>query len=446
MPEWKFLVVRHFGGRHQRQELCARIKSEVEDENLSHLLPLVKYEPSRGLEYYLGLAFDASDWDAEDEARRILTAVGIAAATNPLQSFTIEAHQVQTLLRGSLEFESFTVPIRYERLADPEMPSTAELLAHVDGDDREIDGLVAEKYARLLYWCSAVGTGGLDRIRETCALLGIETEWGGAWSVLRRLALLGHLEIASGQSVRWSVLPPMLVTPAIDLGERFLIGQRSPALRSLLHTDNSLYEALQPAAPARWVIFRGGASPDCYGGTEPLDAGCLARQLGELLPARDEWVGQLPSWEERDFARYEVEMYDPAEDVFVRVQFRVNALQGGLYRFTLERAGRSMTTLAFYDCEGDRWVAGDYYGLRFLARRAAGVCRAVHDEEATTLLVPVSDRWPMPYERALVLASGRLPRRLQQEAGEPVFVYKGVPQWLATRLCDLLGLEMEKNV
>lgn len=446
MPEWKYLVVRHFGGRHQRQELCARIKSEVEDENLSHLLPLVKYEPSRGLEYYLGLAFDASNWDAEEAARDILVAAGITAAANPQQSFIIEAHQVQTLLRGSLEFESFTVPIRYERPPASEMPSTAELLAQTDREDDEIDSLEAEKYARLLYWCSAVGTGGLDRIKEACALIGIETEWGGAWSVLRRLTLLGHLEIADGQSVRWSVLPPMLVAPAIDQGERFLIGQRSPALRSSLHADRSLYEHLQPGAPARWVILRGGASPECYDGCEPLDAGCLAGRLSEMLPTPDEWLGQLPGWEERDFARYEVEMYDPAENVFVRVQFRLSALQRGLYRFTLERAGRPMTTLAFYDCSAERWVGGDYYGLRFLARNAAGICRAVHNEEAATLMVPVPDRWPMPYERALVLASGRLPKRMDPQAGEPVFVYKGIPQWLAMRLCGLLGVEMENNV
>jgi hypothetical protein len=446
MPEWKFLVVRHFGGKHQRQELCARIKSEVEDENLSHLLPLVKYEPSRGLEFYLGLAFDASDWEAEDEARRILVALGINAAGNPQQSFTIAAHQVQTLLRGSLEFESFTVPIRYERVAAPEMPSTAELLAHDDSDDGEIDSLEAEKYARLLYWCSAIGAGGLDRVKEACALLGIETEWGGAWSVLRRLALLGHLEIGSGSSVRWSMLPPLLVTPAIDAGERFLIGQRSPALRNCLVADGSLYERYQVAAPARWVILRGGANPKCFPISGPRDAGCLAQRFGALLPDRDEWLRQLPSWEECDFARYAVDLYDSGADAFYPVQFRLNAIQGGLYRFTLEIACRVMTMLALYDCDAGRWVAGDYYGLRFLARSAIGACRVHHNEDTATLVVPVADRWPMPYERALVLASGRLPRRIQTDGGEAVLVYKGIPRWLAVKLCDLLGLEMESNV
>jgi hypothetical protein len=443
MPEWKYLVVRCSGGQHQRHKLCACIKSKVEHENLSHLLPLVKYELSQGQrEYYLGLAFDASDQEAESKAQQILKTAGI----NLQQSYLVEVHEVQKLLNGSLELKSFTVPIHYKRMAAPEMPSTAELLAHVDSGDSEIDGLDAEKYERLLYWCSAVGTGGLDRIRETCALLGIETEWGGAWSVLRRLALLGHLEITDGQSVRWSVLPPMLVTPAIDQGEQFLIGQRSPAVRSSLHADGSLYEHSQPAAPTCWRILRGDANPKCFGSRQPLDAGCLAKRMSELLPARDEWLGQLPSWEERDFARYGVELYDPAEDAFARVPFRLNGLEGGLYRFTIERAGRNMTTLAFYDCDADRWIAGDYCGLRFLARSAVGACRALHNEETATLAVPVADRWPMPYDRALVLASGQLPRQMKLAGGEAMLVYKGIPQWLVISLCRLLSLEMESNV
>lgn len=446
MPDWKYLVVRHYGGWRQRQELCGRIRDMVEDEGLSHLLPLVKYEPGKQLEYYLGLALDASDWEAEDEARRILVSAGLNAAGNPQQSFTVNADQVQKLLRGSLEFESFTVPIRYERIAAPEMPSTAELLSQADSDDGEIDSLEAEKYARLMYWCSAIGAGGLDRIKEACGLLGIETEWGGAWSVLRRLALLGHLEISDGPSMRWSMLPLMLVTPAIDVGERFLIGQRSPALRSCLLADGSLYERYQVAAPARWVILSGGANPECYQSPVPREAGCLAQRLSELLPGRDAWLRQLPSWEERDFARYAVDLYDPGTDAFGPVQFRLTAIQGGLYRFTLDIAGRVMTTLALYDCDANRWVAGDYYGLRFLARSAIGACRVHHDEDTATLIAPVADRWPMPYERALVLASGRLPRRIQTDGGEAVLVYKGIPRWLVVKLCDLLGLEMESNV
>jgi hypothetical protein len=52
----------------------------------------------------------------------------------------------------------------------------------------------------------------------------------------------------------------------------------------------------------------------------------------------------------------------------------------------------------------------------------------------------------MPYERALVLASGRLPKRIRREDGEALLVYKGIPHWLAAKLCDLLGLEIESNV
>jgi len=268
MPEWNFLVVRHFGGRRQRQELCARIKSEVEDENLSHLLPLVKYEPSRGLEYYLGLAYDASDWDAEDEARHILVAAGIGAAANPQQSYTIAAHQVQTLLRGSLEFESFTVPIHYERVTASEMPSTAELLAQADDDDGETDNLEAEKYARLLYWCSAIGTGGLDRIKEACRLLGIDTEWGGAWSVLRRLALLGHLDISDGQSVRWGEQPIGIKLSLSAAHRRSATGGRGAATAygrqctSRSSSPDAPLLATVPPEAAKQVVKAGSQTPD----------------------------------------------------------------------------------------------------------------------------------------------------------------------------------------
>jgi hypothetical protein len=52
----------------------------------------------------------------------------------------------------------------------------------------------------------------------------------------------------------------------------------------------------------------------------------------------------------------------------------------------------------------------------------------------------------MPYERALVLASGRLPKRMQLDGGEAVLAYKGIPEWLAEQLCRLLNLEMTSNV
>ena len=102
-----------------------------------------------------------------------------------------------------------------------------------------------------------------------------------------------------------------------------------------------------------------------------------------------------------------------------------------------------MVTLAFFDDRDSRWICGDRYGLRFLARARCGLCRVIYNRDAHQLIVPVTDRWPMPYERALVLARGALPQRLQADSGLFVLVYEGIPPEFAARMCRLLGLEME---
>ena len=119
MRKWQFLVVKQFGGVHQRQQTCARIKQRVEQEGLSDVLPLVKYERGRQKEYYLGLAIDRTaagqDADAADDlARHVLVDSGIAVAKNPQLSYVVDAEDVQRLLTGTLECDSFTLPISYD--------------------------------------------------------------------------------------------------------------------------------------------------------------------------------------------------------------------------------------------------------------------------------------------------------------------------------------------
>jgi hypothetical protein len=72
-----------------------------------------------------------------------------------------------------------------------------------------------------------------------------------------------------------------------------------------------------------------------------------------------------------------------------------------------------------------------------------GICNAVYNEKNNELVIADKNRWPMPYERALVLASGMLPRRLKTENGLSVLAYAGVSRELAKRLCGLLSLTME---
>lgn len=445
MPNWKFLVVRSFGGSQQRRLLCSNIKNRVEQLGLSTVLPLVKYEVGRGREYYLGIAFDECNLNAVEDARNVLVASGIPTANNP-QSPVIDAEQVGSLLSGNLECESFTIPISYERDPDPEIISSTQLLSladisemqPLDKEDSDIDHL-----DKLLYWCSSTGTGDLGHLQTACQLLGISTEWGGAWSVIRRFVLLGHLEFEMSNTLHWGIVPTVLVKTATD-GMYFLSGQRSPSLVKALRERVNLVENVQVGGPRQ--IFVEGLGGDTCITLKPsrriANLGCVSMRLSSLLPTVEQWAKEIPSWGEKDFSRYQIERYRAESDDFCIVETFAQ-FQKGLYRFKLENKNRKLETLAYFDEKSANWICGDFYGLRFLARHNLRACRVFYLSTERELLIPLADRWPMPYERALVLASGKLPRRLRVESGIPLLAYSGISSELATKLCNLLDLKLE---
>lgn len=451
MPNWKFLVARHFGGGQQRRLTCASIKQLVEERGLAHVLPLVKYEVGRGREYYIGVAVDAQDRAGDDSvtetARQILHNAGIHSATNPQMSWILEPDAVQGLLRGNLECESFTIPIAYESAEDLRVPAVGQLLAELERDElhsSEPSREDTERQLRMLHWCSAVGSGDLARLQQVCRLLNITTEWGGAWSVLRRFVLLGHLEFDGGAALRWGAVPPTIVQTMLDEECGFLVGQRSPKIVDALREHFTIEELAQAGGPSR-LLLRGGnisADIDAMPGIRVACVGRAAQRLGKLLPNLTEWKTRLPTWDEQDFGRFGVERYVPEADEIHTCAFS-EASASGLFRFTLEQPGRALTTVAYRHEIGGRWICGDYYGLRFLARSSRGLCRAAYRSEQRQLVIPMADRWPMPYERALVLAGGLLPQRMMTEGGRSLLVYDAVPRDFAEAMCSLVGLTPE---
>ena len=96
----------------------------------------------------------------------------------------------------------------------------------------------------------------------------------------------------------------------------------------------------------------------------------------------------------------------------------------------------------FYDPATTRWQQGDWYGLRFLARRTAGErCPVHYDSHSQKLAIPQVWRWPELYERALVLASGHLPSWSKEW-----LVYEAIGAPLLTVLSGKLGLHLVEVV
>jgi hypothetical protein len=339
-----------------------------------------------------------------------------------------------------MDFESFTVPIAFEGQQASASEDWDRVLEHTEALEplqTMPEAYSSQRLDRLLWWCSAAGSGDLALLRAACGALQVGTTGGDTWSVLRRMTLLGHIEFTRTGGWKWGVAEPVMVLKPGSDGTYFLAGQRTPSMIDILCPGANTLN--QHDAPSRIEFQHDGEEIDLPWGRTVRNVGCIAGILANALPTVEDWMQALPVWDEKDFARYQAEMYSTEIDSFVHATV-LRDPHPGFYRFALTGVAREMSVLSFYDHQNGRWVRGDFYGLRFLARRLMGQCRAGWQAKSGELLMPVSDRWPMPYERALVLASGLLPDRRRGPTGMDVLCYRELTEDLVQKLCGKLGI------
>ena len=87
---------------------------------------------------------------------------------------------------------------------------------------------------------------------------------------------------------------------------------------------------------------------------------------------------------------------------------------------------------------------GEWYGLRFLALHRLSKYRKAEwsEDDCGCLKILKRQRWPLLYERALVLASGFLPA--SSTDGRYLY-YRGIPLTLAQSVADQLGVKVETD-
>jgi hypothetical protein len=356
----------------------------------------------------------------------------------------ISPEEANRFLRGSAS-EGFSVPIHFERPSvewddeDREPSLSAADLA--DFDEAMPGPAEIEAYSRLIMWCSAAGTGHLQQVRAAGEALGLDLgKEGGPWGIVRRMVLLGHLEYEPSKDNRWGFLPPVLIEPVVEAGYKILAGQRVPSLLAELDKNFDLEETPQRGGPSAVNVYSGNQEVTLTSGQTLLQVGCASRLLADHLPDLETWVFMLPAWTETDLRRFDTRVYSVFSDSFQTMPPIVGVPAPGLYRFSSRIP--PVDILACRDDRQDRWIGGDYYGLRFLARHRAGMCKAWYHSSKENLLIPIQDRWPMPYERALVLASGLLPESLEGSGRTRLLSYAGVTRALAVDLSSKLRLNL----
>jgi hypothetical protein len=427
-------------------QVIDRIRSTVRNLSQTHLIPVIKLEKKPRGRFLVFLALEGV---ADDRLPATVTQLLRAAGLTGRHYWPLRLAEIKSMVSGTeIETVGFGA-LAYKPLwgYDPGDPYD---LADDDSIECESENSeVDDRYNRLLYWCSVAAGGSWGTFVTACQVLGIARDSTHARHVFRRFTVLGHIECSSDGS-RWSVAPSALVLCPTKNGLGFLCGQRTPKLLKQVSERFDISESSQPESqgPVCVEVGYGTLSPDhieLSSSNFIFAVGAVSNSLGVYLPDIEEWRESLTPIEKLNtttcsIERWDGKQYSACPDFYQRDDLYVG--ESGLYRLTRGEGTSTHRMTLYFDNENQKWVKGDWYGLRFLVYKHAGIeCEAVYHQLHSELMVPIIERWPMLYERSLVLASGRLPSR---SADKDWLSFSGVPEQLAVLLSDKLGISLRR--
>ncbi len=428
-------------------EIFERIRRVIQLQKQTQMIPVVKFERklqrgSRG-EFYVLLAVENKEgMTLPDEVATVLEYAGLRG--QPL--WPIEPASVKPMTGGAeLETHSLNA-LKYEPLWSNDIGDPFDLsdapFHEEDVDDSSLGG----RYNRLLYWLSANAEGTWQTFARVCDVLQLTNDTKGARSILRRLILLGYIEISSNGQ-KWSICPTTLVQCAAEPDVCFLAGQQTPNLIEQLSAHWTIKNIPQPGyqGPSCVKVHSNLSTDLLVDELQVETVGVVSVQLARLLPDLEGWEAILTSIDRIDTTHYNIEIWNgngfsPCDTFYERDGQYFG--ESGMYRLTRGKEGNTYQVVLYLDQPNQRWLRGDWYGLRFLAYNSVGRdFEVTYDSSTNDLLIPVDERWPMLYERALVLASGSLPGRPENPRW---LKYSGISSELVQQLTGKLNVSIRE--
>ena len=422
-----------------------RIRQVVRSFNLTHAIPIIKVEKKARGQFYIFLAIEGVEGDRlPDSIVQVLRSAGLTGR----QFWPLRLSEIKSMVNtAEVETYGFSA-LLYKSLWERDIGDPYDLSDDMASETETADPYLGERYNQLLYWLSATAEGTWDAFVSTCVALRLASDSRYARRILRRFMLLGHIECSKDGSA-WTISPSAIVFCPLKNGTGFLCGQRTPKMLKALEDVWSLVEYPQPSCqgPSRIEVQCEPLAESVLempSGIALHATGTVSIRLVELLPDLEGWKETLTVIEKLNTTNCSVEIWEGKQYVSCPDFYqRGDDYSGvsGLYRLTRET--NSYRMILYFDSNRQRWLKGDWYGLRFLAYTDAGqACEAIYQTDANVLMIPDNERWPMLYERALVLSSGFLPRR-NEDAG--LLIYQMVPDNLSHILAGKLNVSMEKN-
>ncbi|HEY9694171.1 MAG TPA: hypothetical protein V6D15_18360 [Oculatellaceae cyanobacterium] len=422
------------------KELVKQISKQVQDNNLGKFIPLLRVEKGAKprKQFYFFLAVEGRQ-NGEMPTEVQSTLLNLSFFQYPIKgSPAFNYEEIKPMVGVAHDIYDYTNPIPYQPVQEIGYDNPFDLinLPSINYLSPDIE-FFSHRYEQLLYWLSALGGGTWESFKKACVALKLEEPK----RILRRLKLLGHIESSSDGS-RWSVAPTALVKvrPESNSQEYILCGQRSLSLINELKKYAQVDVRKQPIGEAPPCICVRTNNPEQIFelikqiGTQfaIANVGEISLQLANILPDLVTWKHNLRNLPGIVPSLYEWQYFDCNVNDFISC---ISPIETGMYRMQSQKTGYKYTI--FYDKESDRFLQGDWYGLRYLALQHNNQdCIARYDRATKRLAIPLSQRCPEIYERALVLASGLLPTYK-----EPCLIYENVALELANLLSDKLNFK-----
>jgi hypothetical protein len=462
--EWRYYGVHLTGlrktGPHSPDQFVQRLAIAIQQRRCAQQLPAIRCSPLLGRDAYIFLAHVEDPDDLPTGIPELVKSVfgdaryvgTIIVSHDHRGGFALE--EIRRFTGPNLTTD--TVGSLRDLFRLPALAELAPMVLDLSALDEEearasVDPDLAARHVRLVDWLSACGSGTWDRLVRACAALGLARldERARLRTLIRRLMLLGHVQVSSPDPQRWSVCPLTLVASGTEADTVFVCGQQTAAVRRDLERQlgNAEYQS-QPDddGPPR-LAFRSGveraAAVTTAAGVPVRFAGFIARRLCDALPDYTGWLASLPTdgaLRTAAFvssARYDGSGFSQAAHPFEEAGRAVG--HEGLYEFT---CSDGTCVYRYLDSGHGVWRTGEFYSLRFAGWVAAQArASAFLLEESGRVAIPSAQRWPMLHERCLVLASGRLPR---WSAEGPSMSYHGIGRDLLTRLCGKLPVDIKE--
>ena len=424
-------------------EIFERIRGIVQMQNQTRMMPTVKFERKSSGQFYVFLAVeDTEGMHLPDEVATVLQYAGLKG----LPLWPIEPTSLKSMT-GSTELETHSLnTLKYKPLWSNNVGDPFDLSDAPFNEGNTEDNSLGERYNRLINWLSANAEGTWQAFARVCEVLQLADDTKGARSIFRRLILLGYIE-NSNDGQKWSICPTTLVQSATEPEVCFLAGQQIPNLIKQLSAHWEIENIPQPGYQGpSCVKVHSNLSADLL--TDELQVefvGIVSVQLARLLPNLEGWKAILTTIDRINTAHYKVEIWDGSRFSQYYTFYERDGQyfgESGMYRLTRGKEGNTYQIVLYLDQSNQRWLRADWYGLRFLAYDSAGRdFEVTYDSSTNDLLIPMDERWPMLYERALVLASGSLP----DLADNPRWLkYSGVSGELVQLLTEKLNVSIRE--